>query len=137
MKKRVLATLLLLAMVIGLCSVAVNAEEQGKYMVGYAKVDMDPRYTAEFRAFAQELYPVVNFTEELTFTINIGAEGDKTVTLRDGDPIPASLQGNSHTDVRLNIGNQDDNGDGIVDDNDGIFATAIPSLLPGTSSARL
>ena len=131
MKKRVLATLLLLAMVIGLCSLAVNAEEQGKYMVGFAKVDMDPRYTAEFRAFAQELYPVVNFTEELTFTINIGAEGDKTVTLRDGDPIPASLQGNSHTDVRLNTGNQDDNGDGIVDDNDGIFATAIAITAPG------
>ena len=131
MKKRVLATLLLLAMVIGLCSLAVNAEEQGKYMVGYAKVDMDPRYTAEFRAFAQELYPVVNFTEELTFTINIGAEGDKTVTLRDGDPIPTSLQGNSHTDVRLNTGNQDDNGDGIVDDNDGIFATAIAITAPG------
>ena len=138
MKKRLLAGLLLLAMVIGLCSIAVSASDEGKYLVGYGKVDLDPLYTDEFREFAQKQYPNVNvsFAEEMTFTINIGAEGNKTITLREGDHIPLALQGNSHTDVRLNIGNQDDNGDGIVDENDGIFATAIAVTAPGDDVSK-
>ncbi len=93
MQKKIIAWILLGALLLGFIAMAVSAETPAYYQVGYAKVDINPYYD----------------------------EADHSQGL-----MPLPLTGNSYEEQRLSLPEKmDDNGDGFVDDNDGIFATCI------------
>lgn len=122
MKKRLIAALVLVTLVIGLCGTIAAAAETPEYQVGYAKVDINPYYSARFENYLKEKLPTYN---------------GKWLDLEYGDMMPLSLQGNSHTKERLTIGKQDDNGDGIVDELDGVYVTCIAITDPNGETVIL
>lgn len=92
MKKRIITLLLVLALVLTL-SAQVAAAQSDHYMVGYAKVDINPY-------------------------------NENTPDPNDLSAIP--MAGNGFTDKRWSYPEKiDDNGDGVVDENDGLFATCV------------
>ena len=134
MKKRLIAALVLLTLVIGLCGTIMASAQPAEYQVGYAKVDINPYYTEEARDYLLNYFTEAALQQvEAYWKKELGV--DKLVY---GETImPVSLQGNSHTEYRLTIGKQDDNGDGIVDENDGIFATCIAVTDPNGETVFL
>ena len=87
MKKRAIALVVLMAMVIGMTSQMVSATEPATFHVGYAKVDINPYV--------------------------------------DGRWLQVPMAGGSETTTRLSLSKADDNGNGQIDADDGIFATCI------------
>lgn len=92
MKKRILAFLVLLTMLVGVVALMVMTAKPQKFDVGYAKVDINPY-----------------------------ADG----TGEDQELMAIPMAGGGQTTTRLSTGKLDDNGDGQIDENDGIFATCV------------
>ncbi len=98
MKKRLIAVLCILALTVGILTV-VNAEEpEPALKVGYAKVDINPYWS-------------------------VLPEGDRPAWASENELMPLFLTG---TSARLaSEALIDDNGDGVVDGNDGLQATCV------------
>ena len=92
MRKRILALVVMLFMIIGMTTQMAAAAEPSTFDVGYAKVDVNPY--KDGTGESQELAAI-------------------------------PLGGGAQTTTRLSTGKIDDNGDGVVDENDGIFVTCI------------
>ena len=93
MKKRIIAWILLGALLLGFIAMAVSAADQEHYQVGYAKADINPY-------------------DESTENPN--------------DLVAIPMAGNGFSDQRLSYeGKLDDNGDGVVDENDGLFVICV------------
>ncbi len=101
MKKRVIAMLAMLALAVSLSVSMVSASTPATYDVGYAKVDINPYEDTNDNGIIDE-------------------EERKAGTL-----LGLPMGGYDDTSTRLSNGKVDDNGDGKVDENDGLFATCI------------
>lgn len=140
MKKRIIAALVLVTLIIGLCGTMASATGSAtgteKYQVGYAKVDINPYYSQVYETAMVEGFRSMLKTDSYTPTddevweyINENLDGHAK-GLAYGQIMPVPLQGNSHEEDRLAIGKPDDNGDGLINENDGIFATCIAITDP-------
>ena len=93
MKKRILAILCVLAVLVGALAVTTTAQlHTAKFRVGYAKADINPWVDPD------------DWTKGM---------------------LPIALGGYGESYARLTKGWMDDNGDGVVDDEDGLKATCI------------
>ena len=113
MKKRILALLCTAAVALGVCALAVmpaQATDEAAYFVGYSKKDTNP-WADPTDHSKGILLPDKDANGEYI----IDADGN----YKDG--IPLAGYGSVQTRPALNM--LDDNGDGVVDDKDGLFAT--------------
>ena len=119
MKKRIVAMLLVLAMMLGLSAQMVTAATPATYDVGYAKVDINP-YAELKNATDFENFEPKNGASLLSLPIGGGNNVSKDTGLKDAE-------GNTiWTKTQMSTGGKtDDNGDGKIDKNDGLFATCI------------
>lgn len=115
MKKRVIAMLLVLAMAIGLSAQMVTAATPATYDVGYAKVDINPYAELASKSIEDfETFVPTNGADLLALPIGGGTATFKKV----GEDLWTVEESSVN-------GKIDDNGDGKVDANDGLFATCI------------
>ncbi len=113
MKTRILALLCLLAVFLGVFSLAVlpaQASDEAAYLVGYSKKDTNPWADPE--------------DHDKGFLLPDKDENGEYIIDADGnykDGIPLAGYGSVQTRPALEM--LDDNGNDVVDDNDGLFAT--------------
>ena len=120
MKKRIVALLILSALMVGIFSTVAAAAQDNDLMVGYAKMDINPyvyHYVDENREgeIPLEIFTDKNGREYYT-NWNQDAKGNTTCEL-----MPVPLRGFREPTERLCLPyKMDDNGDGLINQEDGV-----------------
>ena len=134
MKTRLLSLTIVLCLLASMICVPVTAQEEGNMKIGYSKMDINPyvyHYVDENRAGE---VPVEVFTDkdgrQYYTNWNRDADGNTQYEL-----MPLPLRGFREPMERLSLTyKMDDNGDKIVNEEDGLWGTCIAMTAPDGST---
>ena len=123
MKKRILAVVCMLAVLVGVFAVgaAASTGTDGKYDVGYVKVDVNPWIQSEYISIGIENTTYTD-ADPYVGTISIN-NPNNTAAVVDQPFVKVPLAGYSNSTSRLASALADDNGDGLIGEGDGVAVT--------------